>query len=150
MTMLQTKTFLAQRLSRGWPQLDARFSRSHVAGLWKWGSEWERDWGSGKCGGADKCASSNSASCQLSWRIFGIIEVEQCVLQYNNAEGHNTKSLKWDKGGIRTQQQVVDLFSGCPAAGGGSETVYLSSVLKTGGGPVPSPRSTCDVRHRLL
>ena len=98
---------------------------------------------------------------------FRIIEVEKCILTYNNTEGkecgrsdeHNAERREGCGGllvaftythththiasQLRTCSQGVQQLGCC-------ETVYLSSALKTGSGPVPPLRSTYDMNHIFL
>lgn len=69
----------------------------------------------------------------------------KCPLQYNNAEGVEHKET------ITRQRGDPNTAAGCGpvlriSSLWGGETVYLSYVLKTGCGTVPSLRSTCDVK----
>ena len=97
--------------------------------------EWVRDGGSEKWGkGRQVCQQWLR---QLSGFFFfaedfRIMEVEKCVLGYSNAGRERIQNtLKEDKGGIWTWQQVLRMSSGCR-----SETfIYVPSENREWSGP---------------
>ena len=96
-----------------------------------------RDGGGAGGGEADKCASSDSASCQVLLGIFRIIEGIKCELGYNDTEGKNAKEAQKEER-ERERDMVAEhfLLSGSQSDKGGIQThththTHISSRLQT-------------------